>query len=226
MVLLKLIFLYLPVTLNPPNWTYWCRISSPLVVRQYSRYGSFHVQPWFGFFFYTLPPHLVLSHKLDVHHTWYMKKTQTHMFSCLLTLLRRTSSPEKQTPLSQADGRRTEALRSRSYLLCTSLWNILDENQATEIMFRPQFLEYVDKTPALTSWKRIMLLPISLCKKSKFCIDNIPVFCSLFLLFFSIEDTMFPCDCPFLMNCVRRAHCPPPPCRPGCRMQNTRAEPT
>lgn len=73
------------------------------------------------------------------------------MFSCLLTLLRRTNSPEKKTPLSQADGGRTEALRSSSYLLCTSLSNILNENQATEIMFLPQILEYVENTPALTS---------------------------------------------------------------------------
>lgn len=77
---MKWIFLYLPVTQNGQNWTCWCRAPSPLVLRQYSRYGSFHVQPWFGFLHpLPLPYHLVLSHKLYVHHPWYMK---THRLTC------------------------------------------------------------------------------------------------------------------------------------------------
>lgn len=48
-------------------------------------------------FFFFLFSHL--SHKLYPHHTWYIETTQTLMFSCSLTLLRRTSPPGKRHPL-------------------------------------------------------------------------------------------------------------------------------
>lgn len=48
-------------------------------------------------FFFFLFSHL--SHKLYPHHTWYIETTQTHMFSCSLTLLSRTSPPGKRHPL-------------------------------------------------------------------------------------------------------------------------------
>lgn len=122
MVLLKLIFLYPSVNQNLLNWTCWCRISSPLIVRQYSQYGSFHVQPWFWGFtpFHPHPPP-ILPHKLYIHHTWYMKNTDSHV-----QLLTKTAETHKLTRKKTKNntshpGRWTEALRSSSYLLCTSL---------------------------------------------------------------------------------------------------------
>lgn len=131
-------------------------------------------------FFFFLFSHL--SHKLYPHHTWYIETTQTLMFSCSLTLLRRTSPPGKRHPLPHL----WEERRMADGAVSTRVV-FLDVNQTNETKGKKNQAYHckiwnIQPSPALTSQRRIMLLPLSLCKKMlikmfKLCIDDIPVFC-------------------------------------------------
>lgn len=123
-------------------------------------------------FFFFLFSHL--SHKLYPHHTWYIETTQTHMFSCSLTLLSRTSPPGKRHPLPHLwDERRMAdgAVSTRVVFLDVNQTNETKgkkKNQAPQMVHQTYHCKIwnIQPSPALTSQRRIMLLPLSLCKKS------------------------------------------------------------
>lgn len=168
-----------------------CSVSSPpLNIGQYfsvaaSTPGSYKFYTFFSFFLFSH-----LSHKLYPHHTWYIETTQTHMFSCSLTLLRRTSPPGKLHPLPHLWEERRIADGA------VSTWAVfLEVNQTNETKGKKNIKLHkwlIKPTIAKSGISNHLLLsPASdgsccfllvyakkkLIKMFKLCIDDIPVFC-------------------------------------------------
>lgn len=119
------------------------------------QHGSLHIQSWFLQLFFSSFIRLI---SFTYDHTWY-KNTQTHMFSCLLTLLTTHKPHQVNERLSvgrrrgrwrfhPAAGGKPETPFSRHYLACALLFsckiNQTDEKtKITNGSILPQNLEKV-----------------------------------------------------------------------------------
>lgn len=117
---------------------------------------------------YTLFSFSRLSHKLYIHHTWYMEST-AHVQ--LLPNTVKTHKPTRRTPLLSEDQVGPLSRRDDPPPPAFSLLPPLHQFSWTIL---PQNLEYLDIMPAFTSQLWITLLPISLCKnKSNMTCKNV-----------------------------------------------------